>query len=78
VHNEFQHIHPFEDGNSRVTRLLWNYVLMRNGFPLVNIYSNAKAEYLSLTKMARDDAKLNSFLSGMIKDNLYKMARAVR
>jgi len=77
VHNEFQHIHPFEDGNSRVTRLLWNYVLMRNGFPLINIYSNTRQEYLSLTKLARerDDAKLNSFLLGIIKDNLYKLTR---
>lgn len=76
-HNEFQHIHPFEDGNSRVTRLLWNYVLMRNGFPLINIYSNAREEYLSLTKLARErnDAKLNSFLVKIIKDNLYKLAR---
>jgi len=77
VHNEFQHIHPFEDGNSRTTRLLWNYVLMRNGFPLINIYSNTREEYLSLTKLARErnDAKLNSFLVKIIKDNLYKMTR---
>lgn len=77
VHNEFQHVHPFEDGNSRVTRLLWNYVLMRNGFPLINIYSNARQEYLSLTKLAkeRSDAKLNSFLVKIIKDNLYKLTR---
>ncbi len=78
VHNEFQHIHPFEDGNSRVTRLLWNYVLMQNGLPLINIYSNTRQEYLSLTKLARerDDAKLNSFFVRIIKDNLYKLARA--
>ena len=77
VHNEFQHIHPSEDGNSRVTRLLWNYLLMRNGLPLINIYSNTKEEYLSLTKLARErnDAKLNSFLVKIIKDNLYKLTR---
>jgi len=77
VHNEFQRIHPFEDGNSRVTRLLWNYLLMRNGLPLINIYSNTKEEYLSLTKLARErnDAKLNSFLVKIIKDNLYKLTR---
>lgn len=77
VHNEFQHTHPFEDGNSRVTRLLWNYVLMRNEFPLINIYSNTREEYLSLTKLAkeRNDNKLNSFLVKIIKDNLYKMVR---
>lgn len=77
VHNEFQHIHPFEDGNSRTTRLLWNYMLMRNSFPLINIYSNTREEYLLLTKLARErnDAKLNSFLVKIIKDNLYKMTR---
>ncbi len=77
VHNEFQYIRPFEDGNSRVTRLLWNYVLMRNGFPLINIYSNTREEYLSLTKLAneRNDVKLNSFLVKIVKDNLYKMIR---
>jgi len=77
VHNEFQHIHPFEDGNSRVTRLLWNYILLRNGFPLINIYSNTREEYLSLTKLSRerDDARLNSFLVKIIKDNLYKLTK---
>ncbi len=77
VHNEFQHIHPFEDGNSRTTRLLWNYLLMRNGFPLINIYANTREEYLSLTKLAKErgDAKLNSFLVKIIKDNLYKMTK---
>lgn len=77
AHNEFQHIHPFEDGNSRVTRLIWNYVLMRCGFPLINIYSNAKQEYLSFTKLSRErnDAKLNAFLLRLVKDNLYKLTR---
>jgi fido (protein-threonine AMPylation protein)/DNA-binding Lrp family transcriptional regulator len=78
VHNEFQHIHPFEDGNSRVTRLLWNHVLLKSGFPLISIHSNARAEYLSHTKLSRlrDDVKLNAFLARVIQDNLYKMTRA--
>ena len=77
VHNEFQHIHPFEDGNSRATRILWNYVLMKNSFPMINIYSNTREEYLALTKLARDrdDQKLNSFLATVIIDNLNKMIK---
>ncbi len=78
IHNEFQHIHPFEDGNSRTTRLIWNYILIKNEFPLINIYSNTRKEYLSVTKLARkrDDKKLNTFLLGIIIDNLNKMLRA--
>ncbi|MBU0532636.1 Fic family protein [Candidatus Micrarchaeota archaeon] len=78
VHNEFQHIHPFEDGNSRTTRLIWNYVLLKQGFPLMNIYSNTREEYLSFTKLARqrNDSKLNAFLVKIIKDNLFKRLRA--
>ncbi|MEK6982746.1 MAG: Fic family protein [Candidatus Micrarchaeota archaeon] len=77
VHNEFQQIHPFEDGNSRTTRLLWNYILIKNGFPLINIYSNTRQEYLSITKLARErnDIKLNSFLVKIIKDNLYRLTK---
>jgi len=47
---------------------------MKNGFPLINIYSNTKEEYFSLTKLyrKRDDSKLNKFLVKTIKDNLYR------
>ncbi len=77
VHNEFLHIFPFEDGNNRIARLLWNYALMRSGFPLIDIYANAREEYLLLTKLAkeRDDARLNEFLMKVIKDNLYRTAK---
>lgn len=36
LHQRFVNIHPFEDGNGRVVRLLLNYVLLRHDFlPLV-------------------------------------------
>ena len=75
VHNEFQHIHPFFDGNSRITRILFNYCLINFGFPLINIYESSKDEYLSLTKLSkkRDDEKFVIFLSKIILDNLIKI-----
>ncbi len=75
VHNEFQCIHPFFDGNSRTTRILMNYCLLNFEFPLINIYEVSKDEYLSLTKLSkkRDDRKFNAFLNRIILDNLIKL-----
>ena len=75
IHNEFQHIHPFFDGNSRTTRILMNYCLLNFGFPLINIYGTSKDQYLSFTKLSkkRDDKKFIGFLSRIILDNLIKL-----
>ncbi|MBB5619852.1 Fic family protein [Pedobacter cryoconitis] len=45
-HYKFVRIHPFDDGNGRIARLLMNYVLLRNGLPPVIIKSEDKAGYL--------------------------------
>jgi len=75
VHNEFQHIHPFFDGNSRTTRILVNYCLLNFEFPLINIYKASKDEYLNLTKLSkkREDEKFVAFLSKIVLDNLIKI-----
>ena len=73
IHTELQHIHPFGDGNSRTTRLLFNFFLMRFGFPLIDIY--ASLEYLKYTKkeMKRDDNALYEFFLRLILHNLKKI-----
>ena len=45
-HYRFIRIHPFEDGNGRIARLMVNYILSRHGLPMIVVRSRLKKEYL--------------------------------
>ncbi|MFA5772223.1 MAG: Fic family protein [Thermoplasmata archaeon] len=45
VHNQFENIHPFRDGNGRVGRILLNNILIKHGLPPVNIGFKNRTEY---------------------------------
>ena len=59
----FIKIHPFRDGNGRVSRLLLNYMLIRNGIPTVTIRGTNKDSYF----YALDEAIEKQDFSHLIK-----------
>jgi Fic family protein len=68
IHNEFQRIHPFSDGNSRTARTILNWALLKTGLPLLVLKMGSFDSYMSLTKLSsvRDDALLSCFLAKVL------------
>ena len=52
IHHKFVNIHPFFDGNGRVSRLLMNVILLREGYPLSVVLKNDRKKYYSTLSKA--------------------------
>ncbi|MCK5025320.1 MAG: Fic family protein [Nanoarchaeota archaeon] len=62
IHNQFENIHPFQDGNGRIGRLLLNNILMKHDLAPVNIEYTRRTEYYSALKQYQDYGEIQPMI----------------
>ena len=74
IHNAFEKIHPFLDGNGRTGRLCLNLILVRLGFPPAIILKRDRDNYLLALEQADkgEPGRLAEQLARSVIDNLHR------
>lgn len=63
VHYNLVNIHPFADGNGRLSRLFMSYILMYHNQPFVKIFAEDRAKYINALNLTDDKSDPEIFRS---------------
>ena len=76
LHKRFVFIHPFIDGNGRLSRLLMNTALIQDGYMLAVIPPVLRQEYISLLERAhKDDRPFMDFIAERVLESEKEIMR---
>lgn len=75
VHLKFVSIHPFTDGNGRISRIMMNFVLHKNKFPMLDISYSNRASYYTALERSQKTGKEYIFVQYLIKRYLKEYKR---
>ncbi|MFH1065564.1 MAG: Fic family protein [Nanoarchaeota archaeon] len=68
VHLKFVTIHPFSDGNGRISRIMMNFVLHKHGYPMLDIPYTGRDSYYNALQRAQVKKADSIFAVWMIKN----------
>lgn len=78
VHLKFVTIHPFSDGNGRISRLMMNFVLKKNKFPLLDIPYTKRDSYYNALERSQINKEENIFVQWFFRRYLDEHMRYLK
>jgi len=78
VHLKFVTIHPFSDGNGRISRLIMNFILKNNNFPLLDIPYTKRTSYYNALERSNLKKDENIFIQWFFRRYLSEYKRYLK
>lgn len=75
AHLKFVTIHPFGDGNGRITRLVMNFILNKKGYPMFDIPYEGRHSYYNALERSQVKKEDRIFLQWLVKKYIKEYRR---